>query len=186
MSDQGSEGLLSPFLKAQRLKKVREFIRGRVLDYGCGTGDLGQFCTPDAYVGFDIDPDSLSIAKESYPHLIFTSQFPFLNDLDLYDSIVLSAVIEHVDDPVALLKLLKTHLNEDGQIVITTPHPSLGWAHKLGAKLGIFSAEASKEHKELLGKTALNRIASEAGLVVTLYERFLFGANQLTILKRRK
>lgn len=186
MSDQGTEGLLSPFLKAQRLKKLHKYVNGRVLDYGCGAGDLGQFCAPEAYVGFDIDVQSLSIAKAAYPHLVFTDRAPFSNSADIYDSIILSAVIEHVDNPVSLLTLLEAHLSKDGQIVLTTPHPSLGWAHKLGAKIGLFSAEASKEHKKLLDKDSMSAVALEAKLFIAFYERFLFGANQLVVLKRQK
>jgi 2-polyprenyl-3-methyl-5-hydroxy-6-metoxy-1,4-benzoquinol methylase len=127
MSDQGAEGLLSPFLKAQRLKKVRKYIKGRVLDFGCGTGDLGPFCNPEAYLGFDIDTQSLSIAKGKYPHLAFTDRFPSPYGSDeKFDSIILPAVIEHIDDPASLLKVLKMHLAADGYIVMTTPHPSLG------------------------------------------------------------
>ncbi len=185
MSDQGTEGLLSPFLKAQRLKKASKYVRGRVLDYGCGAGDLGKFCSPDSYLGFDIDAQTLSIAKEKYPQLNFTNQFPVSDGSnEKYDSIILSAVIEHVEDPAALLKMLKKYLNPDGYIVLTTPHPSLGWAHRLGARFGIFSAEASKEHKALLGKDYINRIASQAKLHIAVYERFLFGANQLVVLIR--
>lgn len=184
MSDQGAEGLLSPFLKAQRLKKVRKYIKGRVLDFGCGTGDLGQFCDPAEYVGFDIDSQSLNIAKEKYPYLTFTDQLPFLEELEKkYDSIILPAVIEHVDDPVSLLKLLKTYLASDGYIVMTTPHPLFGKVHELGAKLGIFSEEASQEHKALLDKYHMSRIALHAELIIVFYERFLFGANQLVVLK---
>ena len=185
MSDQGAEGLLSPFLKSQRLKKVRKYIKGSVLDFGCGTGDLGRFCSPETYLGFDIDSHSLSIAQEKNPHLRFTDHFPSSGFDGKYDSIVLAAVIEHVEDPASLLMSLKKHLSPDGRIVITTPHPSLEWAHTLGVKFGVFSAEASKEHKTLLDKDYLNRIAFEAKLSVLVYERFLLGANQLVVMTEK-
>ena len=40
MADQGAEGLFSPFLRSRRLKAACPYIKGRVLDVGCGTGAL--------------------------------------------------------------------------------------------------------------------------------------------------
>jgi hypothetical protein len=34
MADQGSEGLLSPFLRRKRILAVKPYLRGRVLDVG--------------------------------------------------------------------------------------------------------------------------------------------------------
>jgi 2-polyprenyl-3-methyl-5-hydroxy-6-metoxy-1,4-benzoquinol methylase len=184
MSDQSNEGLFSPFLKTYRLKKVSRYIKGRVLDFGCGVGDLGQFCKPGLYLGFDIDQQSLTIARAKYPHLNFTDQLASSKEArEKYDSIILSAVIEHLDDPSSLLIEMKKYLCQDGHIVITTPNPSVEWIHKFGSRLGVFSSSASNEHKSLLGKIDIYRIASENNLIVEVYERFLLGANQLIVLK---
>jgi 2-polyprenyl-3-methyl-5-hydroxy-6-metoxy-1,4-benzoquinol methylase len=184
MSDQGTEGILSPFLKAQRMKRVRRYIRGRVLDYGCGTGDLGLFCDPAAYTGFDADLHILRAAREKHPGLNFVEQLPASGRTSPgFDTILLVAVIEHVDHPAGLLQELRGLLNPGGRIVLTTPHASLGWAHALGAQLGIFSREASHEHKALLDRRSIGVLAGEAGLKVSEYERFLLGANQLIVLE---
>jgi 2-polyprenyl-3-methyl-5-hydroxy-6-metoxy-1,4-benzoquinol methylase len=186
MSAQGNEGLLSPFLKARRLKRIRKYIKGRVFDYGCGTGDLGKFCKRGSYLGFDTDAQSLALAKAKYQDLDFVDQFPLWNGWgEKFNTIVLCAVIEHVDDPASLLTVLEKYLDRDGTIVITTPRPSFRWIHSLGAKLGIFSAEANKEHRALLDKEDINRVALEANLIIVVYERFLLGANQLIVFKSR-
>jgi 2-polyprenyl-3-methyl-5-hydroxy-6-metoxy-1,4-benzoquinol methylase len=186
MSDQGAGGLLSPFLKAQRLKKASKYAKGRTLDFGCGVGDLVEYCKPGSYLGIDIDLQSLLIAQNKYPHLNFANHFPLNNGSDeVFDTIIISAVIEHLSDPTALLKLLNKHLDRNGCIVITTPHPSMEWVLRLGARVGFFSAEANKEHKTLLDKKMITRMALDANLIFVYYERFLLGANQLIVLKRR-
>ena len=40
MTDQAAEGLLSPMLRNRRIQAVKPFLRGRVLDVGCGNGAL--------------------------------------------------------------------------------------------------------------------------------------------------
>ncbi len=64
MSDQIT-GFLSPWLRERRLKMVRSYVQGRVLDYGCGVGVLTEMCKPDFYLGVDIDKESIGIAKRT-------------------------------------------------------------------------------------------------------------------------
>lgn len=40
-----------------------------------------------------------------------------------FDIVNIGDVIEHVDNPVALLKFAKRHLNKNGEILVTTPNP---------------------------------------------------------------
>lgn len=40
-----------------------------------------------------------------------------------FERINIGDVIEHVDNPIALLRFSKRHLDEDGEIVVTTPNP---------------------------------------------------------------
>ncbi len=40
-----------------------------------------------------------------------------------FDTVYIGDVIEHVNDPVKLLKFASRHTNKDGQIVVTTPCP---------------------------------------------------------------
>lgn len=73
-------------------------------------------------------------------------------------------------------------MDASGQIVLTTPHPQLERAYNLGARIGVFSALASEDHEQLLGRPELERCASLARLSVQRYHRFLLGANQLAVL----
>jgi 2-polyprenyl-3-methyl-5-hydroxy-6-metoxy-1,4-benzoquinol methylase len=184
MSSQSDEGILSPFLRSRRMNQVKKFLVGKVLDFGCGNGDLGVFCEQGSYVGYDIDIESILDAKKRHPELKFVNQFPSINgSLEKFDTIILSAVIEHLNDPISVLGRLKGDLKPGGNFVITTPHPIFEWIHTLGAGLGIFSTKARFEHKTLFDKATMDRVALETNLSVVIYRRFLLGANQLFILK---
>lgn len=181
MADQGSEGLLSPFLRERRFAAARPFISGRVLDVGCGTGRLTKYSTPGNYFGVEQDAESLREARASNPGYTFYDQLPPASEK--FDTIVALAVIEHTPSPELFLQGLACRLasKSASRIVISTPHPTMDFIHTLGSKLGIFSAHASEEHETLLDKRALKRCGFQANLSLGVYRRFLLGANQLCV-----
>ena len=184
MADQGSEGLLSPYLRSKRIKAVRPYLKGRILDVGCGVGSLAKFVSADHYWGVDIDSESLDTARLTYPHHNFSSELPVIETG--FDSVIALAVIEHIHDQLKFLKELACRLSPEtgNQIILTTPNPHLDWIHTTGASVGLFSRHASEEHEKLLTYTDIKKLAAECGLASTYYYRFLLGANQLFILER--
>ena len=68
---------------------------------------------------------------------------------------------------------------------MTTPHPKFEWIHTVGAKLGLFSGHAHDDHERLIDRKLMTELATPAGLTIEHYQRFLFGANQLFILRAR-
>lgn len=184
MADQGTEGLLSPFLRNQRFRAAMPYLKGRVLDVGCGSGALAKFLEPDSYVGIEINNESLRLAQEKYTGYRFENSLSGIDDK--FDTVVSLAVIEHVSNPEEFLINLANCLNdsEDSRIVITTPHPSVDWIHDLGAKIGLFSKHANEEHEDLLDKERLFACAEKADLELVLYRKFLAGANQIVVYKK--
>ncbi len=85
-----------------------------VLEIGCATGDLvGRFpisTPPSQRHGIDISPLNIAFAQSVYPEIHFhTGSFEsFLDTVDEgfeVDLIILSDILEHVEDDVALLSL---------------------------------------------------------------------------------
>jgi len=181
MADQGSEGLLSPFLRRRRLNAVSPFLKGRVLDVGCGTGALAESLSPEHYCGVEIDPLSLRIACDSHQGYRFLNTLPEENEK--FDTVVALAVIEHVASPERFLEGISRNLKNDesARVVVTTPHPAMDWIHSCGASLGLFSKHADEEHEELLDRDRLEAAGLKAGLCLVAYRRFLVGANQLAL-----
>jgi SAM-dependent methyltransferase len=184
MADQGSEGLLSPFLRRMRIGQARRWLIGRVLDVGSGAGSLAGLVQPENYVGWEIDQTSLSLARRNFPDHVF---YPSLEaEIGEFDSVVALAVIEHVDEPLAFLQTLKSFskASPDSRLIITTPHPHVEMVHHWGSRLGIFSKHADGEHKDLLGHSQLLELGLEAGIQLMHYRRFLCGANQIAVFSR--
>ncbi len=184
MADQGSEGLLSPWLREKRFAAAGPYLQGQVLDFGCGSGSLAELVSSDRYLGVDMDEPSLHQARLQFPQHRFISELPQLDEQ--FDSIVSLAVIEHVSDSVGFLRTLAAHLNdtEGACLIVTTPHPAIDWVHGLGAAAGLFSKHANEEHEDLLDRAKLEMGGAKAGLKLISYRRFLFGANQIAVFEK--
>jgi len=183
MADQGAEGLLSPFLRKQRIRAVKPYLNGSILDYGCGSGELAREVSHENYFGIDIDQESILVAREKFSSYRFASAAEPCTEK--FDTVVSMAVIEHVKQPEQFLFTLAGFLSKkpSARIVITTPHPSMDWIHGAGSSIGLFSKHANDEHEELLDRKKLSAAGEKCQLVLSHYSRFLFGANQIAIFK---
>jgi 2-polyprenyl-6-hydroxyphenyl methylase/3-demethylubiquinone-9 3-methyltransferase len=184
MPDQTS-GLLSPYLRRRRLAAVRPYLGdGRVLDYGCGVGELARRVLPERYLGVDRDAESLAAARRRFPR----HRFVVPEELDAaavaegFALVVALAFIEHLADPGAWLAATSRRLAPGGRMVLTTPEPRLFGVHRIGAAAGLFSREGAAEHQTPIGRADLAVLAADARLCVLEARRFLLGANQLFVL----
>ena len=185
MSDQCT-GLLSPFLRSQRIRAAQPFLgAGRVLDYGCGGGSLAHCVDPSHYLGVDLDAGAIGYARAQHPEHTFLTmpEFDVQDRMNPFDAIAAMAVIEHLPNPQDWLIRMQRYLKPDGRIVLTTPHPGFCRVYEYGASLGVFSRDGAEEHKRLLDLHAVRGLAEAVGLRIAIYRRFLLGANQLVVLR---
>ncbi|MES4787691.1 MAG: hypothetical protein C4294_19905, partial [Nitrospiraceae bacterium] len=98
---------------------------GRLLDVGCGDGRwLAHMRAHGWHVeGQELDTKAADVARARYGLPVRTG---YLSELslpeDTYDAIVLSHVIEHVHDPLAMLRECKRILKPGGSLVAITPN----------------------------------------------------------------
>lgn len=175
-------GALSYWLSQRRVAAAAPHLTGRVLDYACGVGMLSRVCRPDAYLGYDIDPRKIDIARRDRPGYAFQAEPP---DGGSFDTVAALAFIEHVPDPAGTLRELAGYLRPGGRLVLTTPHPNLEWVHTSGAKLHLFSPEAHEDHEDLIDQSRMRELLADTDLTLAGYRRFLLGANQLFLLRSR-
>lgn len=103
----------------------------KVLDVGCGTGYFSYLAVKKGakVLGIDFAEEGIKIAKSRYSHRNLSFKKLDINDIaKKYDVIVSIGVIEHMDDPLKILKLLKKHLTAKGKIILTTPN----WSNPRG------------------------------------------------------
>ncbi len=181
--------LLTPFLQKQRYKMVIPYLKGDVLDLGCGLATVSEFLEPDQrYVGVEVSAPWMDYLRSHRPQYDFYQRDFDIEQLNLdqkFDTILLIAVIEHLEKPGFLLKQLPGLLKPAGKVVITTPSPLGDRIHQIGAKIGLFSKEAQHEHETIFTLASLQSIAIDNGLELTQARKFLLGGNQLFICQAR-
>lgn len=97
-----------------------------VLDFGCGDGkitaQISQFVPNGSVTGFDISPDMIQLAKTLFPSASYNNlSFQNTHLSGEYDLICSFSVLHFVDDPVAILASLKSHLKPAGRLLLTIP-----------------------------------------------------------------
>jgi len=114
--------------------------RGRILDVGCGNGqflahmhDLGW-----EVMGVEPDPEAVRIAWERFRVKVFLGSINKANfHYNYFDAITMNHVIEHVSNPVEVLKECYRLLKPGGKMILLTPNiESLG--HRLFKKLWLY------------------------------------------------
>ena len=101
----------------------------RVLDAGCSNGQFVTFHLGDTgakVVAVDIHEPSIEYAKEHnpYPETItfLATDVDSLPAEEKFDIVVLADILEHLENPGALLDSVKGRLNEGGIILLSIPN----------------------------------------------------------------
>lgn len=151
---------------AARLGRLVALHQGaRILDVGCFTGEL--LCIlrdagADVY-GLELQPEAAAIAAERLPGRVFQAlvegtDFPQGD----YDAITLLAVIEHVVDPVALLRRCGELLRPGGVLMVQTPDSGSALARVTGKH---WPPLTPVEHLHLFSGRSLRQLLMQLGLV---------------------
>ena len=183
-------GLLSAHIRKVRMTKARPFIRGDVLDIGCGPGDVKQACQAaiSRYVGIDYNAANVDRLRRAFPDARFHAIDVDRNDFALnekFDTVVMIALIEHIFNQRHLFEQAKQCLKPDGRIVVTTPTPfGNDIVHRFGAAVGLFAKSAADDHIVIYNRHRFDILAKELGLRIERYATFEFGCNQLVVLKQ--
>lgn len=134
----------------------------RVLELGCGQGDLAQelaeACADAEYLGLDRSEAGVDISQSKVPQanfLVRDLEQP-LNLPSQYEGwathVVCSELLEHVDDPAAVLRNVRPYLSRQGIVVITVP----------GGPRSAFDLHIG--HRRHFTVSSLSQVVRDAGL----------------------
>jgi 2-polyprenyl-3-methyl-5-hydroxy-6-metoxy-1,4-benzoquinol methylase len=165
--DQGRE---QRSLQARKiLESIIPFKKGgRLLDIGAASGILLETAARMGFEGEGIEP-SRHLAKRAQESglNVHLGIFPHTEARGPYDVITLVDVIEHVTNPIQLLRDIATHLKADGIGVLTTPDVQSPVARLLGPRWWHFRVA----HIGYFTKGTLERALNEAGLSIVKVTR---------------
>jgi 2-polyprenyl-3-methyl-5-hydroxy-6-metoxy-1,4-benzoquinol methylase len=138
---------------------------GSLLDVGCGNGDFIARMKAFGWNVSGVEPDPVAATRaRSLGVQVFAGTIADVPTANRYDVITLSHVIEHVADPITLLRECATRLRpKTGILVLTTPNiKSLGhrWFRSYWRGLEM------PRHLVLFSPASLSHFVARSGLVV--------------------
>ena len=116
----------------------------RVLELGCGTGQLLNSLNPSYGMGIDLSSNMISIAQKNYPNLSFIQGDVEDNELisslqGSFDFIILSDTIGYLDDCEVAFERLHSLCNPDTRLIVSYYswrwQPILALGEKIGLKM---------------------------------------------------
>jgi trans-aconitate methyltransferase len=118
------------------------FVPGNVLEMGSADGQMTELlATRFREVSIvDGSPEYVEAIRQKLPDVTaFGSLFEDFEPPDRYDNIVMAHILEHVEDPIAVLQRAASWLSTGGRILIIVPNAQS--VHRLvGVKMGMLSA----------------------------------------------
>ena len=118
----------------KRLRFVTEVLKlnsepkGRVLDVGCGNGNISLYLGEIGYqvLGIDISAAAIDKARESNSYENVTFQVQDAETLSAqgqtFDAVICSEVLEHLEQPQHLVDQISNLLKTDGVLIVTVPN----------------------------------------------------------------
>ncbi len=118
------------FLKSLVSQSIPASQRRRVLDVGCGTGQVLAVLAPQAGLGVDESPAMIEQARLRWadrPELAFqVADAASVATLGSFDAVVCTDVLEHAGNWPAVVDALAAACRAGGLVALTTPNPR--WA----------------------------------------------------------
>jgi len=139
----------------------------RILDAGCGTGgNLRMLSEFGQVTGLEYEPIAADLARRRGKWEIVEGALP--NDVpfrsERFDLIVMTDVLEHIDDDVGALKSIRALLAPGGRILLTVPAFQFLWSNH----------DLHHHHKRRYNKASLRSTIANAGLEVVTLSYFNF------------
>lgn len=151
--------------EARKLTRVLRWRdRGKLLDIGCARGEFLNVAQRHFEVyGVETSATALERARAAFGSRVFggdlrEARFP----AETFDVVTLFSTVEHLDDPVGVLRECRRVMREGGILVVKTPNFSSLNRQLLG---GEWSGYKLPEHRFFFTPGGIRRVFDRAGLV---------------------
>ena len=167
---QKNEPILESILVLIRFLKIKKYIKRNsiVLDLGCGyNAKLLYYLSPQINkgVGYDIQINpTLKTSNITLANGRVDQRLPLKSNA--FDTVIVTALIEHVDRPDIVLNEARRVLKKGGVLILTTPDKkSRLLLEILAFRLNLLSKQELKDHKRYYDKNSLQDALIASGFL---------------------
>ena len=150
----------------------------RVLDVGCGAGDLVATLAAGRFeaVGMDVSAEAVARASRRHPGCRFVrhsiEDVPWPLQAESFDAVVSFDAIEHLLRPGRLLEGASSVLRPRGVLALTTPYHGVVKNIAVAALAFDRHFDVEGDHIRFFSDRALRRLLAEAGFEVERVRHF--------------
>jgi SAM-dependent methyltransferase len=153
-------------------KILLDFIKEdqSVLDLGCLEGDMSVYLADKArlVVGVDYNQKAISLAKTRYKKdnltFICADAYDYLNNTDIkFDILIMSHILEHLDDPVAFLKKYSPFFK---YVYIELPDFDYSFLNQYRKDLNLKLIYTDDDHVVEFSREELKTVIEQSGLQI--------------------
>ncbi|MCI0414603.1 class I SAM-dependent methyltransferase [bacterium] len=162
--------------------RVKPYMKGKVLEIGAGIGNFARWAqeNADEYHVSDVDQRLVAkLSQEFHRALNWDLYTPFPND-ELYDSVVILNVVEHLEDDLQALRCLNARLKPGGNLILMVPAMQFLYG-SLDRSFGHYRRYTKASISRVIRATSFEILKTEYINVIGMAGWFLYGK----ILKRQ-
>lgn len=176
-----------------KLKTILDFFPNspeNILDVGCASGwfisEISKKNPQARCIGIDVYDKAIIYAKGKYPHIKFQTadahHLPFKDNM--YDVIVCTEVLEHVDNPKNVLKEIKRVLKPKGLVIIELDSGSILFSivwyiwRKLNGKVW------NDSHLHSFNVKKLDNVIAACGFSIVKKKKFNLGMAMVFLIQK--
>lgn len=149
----------------------------RLLDVGAGLGVFPYAVKKAGWHCTAIDPDQRAVIhmRECVGVEAVRGDFMSIDGLDRFDIVTFNKVLEHIDDPIAMLRRAHQFLNPEGFVYLELPDG------EVAAREGAGREEFFVEHVHVFSFVSIARLAERAGFTPIAVERLQEPSTKFTL-----
>ncbi|HWT97946.1 MAG TPA: class I SAM-dependent methyltransferase [Terriglobales bacterium] len=164
---------------------IRQVGKGSLLELGVGHGYATRILNDhfDRHVVLDGSPAIIAQFRDQNPDLsldLVEGYFENYEADEKFDVICMGFVLEHVEDPTAILKHYRRFLKPGGSLFVTVPNAE-SMHRRVGLAAGLMTdlfalGEGDKQlgHRQLFSVTSMRQLLERCGYAVTSSEGLFF------------
>ena len=147
----------------EELTYINRLDAGRILDVGCGMGDLLS-AVNEKWEKFGLEVSEFAAAEASkYGDIYVGSLKDSPYDNESFDLVVMHHIIEHLEEPEDDLIKIRKILKHDGKLIVATPDFDGAMARRYGDNYRLLN---DKGHVSLFSRISLRQFLEDFGFEI--------------------